>query len=393
MKKASIVWLLFWLVTSCAIGANTLATSATTKIADADRLIIYSGTVTDVSGGSIIVGPEIDASANGLAKKLIVIDDASSPSYGVAIVTANTLDSITYSPAAPFAVTTGDTVRVFAISPQLADVFAKLPSKAHFAGSNISTGDIEMDDASGNFSGSVGSVTGSVGSIGTDGITAASIADNAIDEGAIAAGAIANGTEATGWNDLSTTQANAEVDAALADINLDHFMKNAPAGGEITSNSALAKLAASDGNWTSFVNTDDSLQAQRENIDAIFDGAPTFAEAMDEHGYTTGRAEKIDKLAPLLLLNTTINGNPASNTSLVLTDGPPDDDALNGALVVITDESEPTQKSVGLVKNYDQATKTLTLVTDPEVFTFADGDQVEVIATGSPAALWLGGSP
>jgi hypothetical protein len=170
-------------------------------------------------------------------------------------------------------------------------------------------------------------------------------------------------------------------------------MKTALAGGEVTSNSALAKLAASDGNWNSFANADDSLQAQRENIDAIFDGAPTFAEAMDEHGYTTPRAEKIDTLAPSLLLSTTIDEEPTSQTSLVLAAGPPEDDALNGALVVITNSVDTSQKSVGLVKDYVAATKTLTLVTDPEIFTFADGDTVDVIASGSPAALWLGSSP
>ena len=100
-------------------------------------------------------------------------------------------------------------------------------------------------------------------------------------------------------------------------------------------------------------------------------------------------------MAPSLLLSTTIDGTPASNTSLVLADGSLVDDALNGALVIVTNESDPdhVKKAVGLVKNYDQATKTLTLVTDPGIFTFADEDQVDVIASGSPAALWLGGSP
>ncbi len=94
-----------------------------------------------------------------------------------------------------------------------------------------------------------------------------------------------------------------------------------------------------------------------------------------------------------LLLSTTVDGLPASNTSLVLSDGPSVDNSLTGALVIITDMSVSSQKAVGLVKSYDHTTKTLTLVTDPEIFTFADGDQIDVIATGSPAALWLGGSP
>src|SRR5574343_223896 len=116
---------------------------------------------------------------------------------------------------------------------------AKAPSKIYLTGTNNSDGDIQADEATGNYPGSVGSVagavgsvtgavgsvtgavgsvtgnvggnvTGSVGSVAAGGITAASIATNAIDADALAADAIA--------------EINATVDTALTDIHLDHLL-------------------------------------------------------------------------------------------------------------------------------------------------------------------------
>jgi hypothetical protein len=138
----------------------------------------------------------------------------------------------------------------------------------------------------------------------------------------------------------------------------------------------------------------DNLPPQ-DYFDDLFDGAPTFAEAMNGQGYTSARAEKLDHIAPSLLVSSTIDGTPSSQTEFVLADGPSNDDALNGSLIVITDDSVPAEikKAVGLVRDYDGDTRTVTLVVDPSGFTIADGNKVDVIATGSPAALWLGSNP
>lgn len=61
--------------------------------------------------------------------------------------------------------------------------------------------------------------------------------------------------------------------------------------------------------------------------------------------------------------------------------------------MIVTRDGETPKKAVAMVKRYDGTTKEVELVTDPEIFTFAEDDKVDVIATGSPAALWLGGSP
>jgi hypothetical protein len=165
----------------------------------------------------------------------------------------------------------------------------------------------------------------------------------------------------------------------------------AMANNVMTASAADSTLGTELGNAT-WATTTRTLSGDVNDFDELLDGAPTFADAMDEHGYTTGRAEKIDRLAPSLLLSTTVEV-AASQTSLELDEGPTEDDVFNGSLVIITDASEPAIKAVALIKDYDGDTKTITLVTDPEIFTITAEDSVDVIATGSPAALWLGSSP
>lgn len=71
---------------------------------------------------------------------------------------------------------------------------------------------------------------------------------------------------------------NAEVDTALADINLDHLMGAAVTGAAVADNSALARLVSDDAtaDWDSYNNQTDSLEAQQlaeavidNNVDAI----------------------------------------------------------------------------------------------------------------------------
>jgi hypothetical protein len=234
-------------------------------------------------------------------------------------------------------------------------IYAKLPSKSYLAGTNNSDGDIQLDEATGN------------------------------------------------WP--LSTQAKADVRAqsnlAIEDNNLDHLLKVAAVTGDVANNSVIAKVAAkgATADWATFDNTTDSLQAQRENIDTVLEGAPTFADAMNAQHYTVARADKLDNLdmavsavrnvTPSLLLNTTISGTPTSQTSFVLNAGPPDNGALNGAIVVVTSSTNPARKAVGLVKSYVASTKTVMLIADPGIYTMASGDSVDVIAAGAAVPLWL----
>ena len=88
----------------------------------------------------------------------------------------------------------------------------------------------------------------------------------------------------------------------------------------------------------------------------------------------------IDTIFPPGLLYSTDISTLASQTSFTLAEGSSDDDAYNGAMVIIRDQSEFDQRCVGLVSDYTGATRTITLAVDPGIFTIAAGDFIEIIA-------------
>lgn len=79
------------------------------------------------------------------------------------------------------------------------------------------------------------------------------------------------------------------------------------------------------------------------------------------------------------LIKTTI-ATLASQISFTLTAGSSDDDAYDGAMIVVTDQTTSTQKSVSYIKDYIGASRSVTLWIDPGIFTIAVGDTVEVYA-------------
>ena len=74
-------------------------------------------------------------------------------------------------------------------------------------------------------------------------------------------------TTTTNTDMLTAAAVNAEVDTALADIHLDHFIASADPGAVVANNSFLAKLVSKSATaaFTDYVNTTDSLQAIRDN--------------------------------------------------------------------------------------------------------------------------------
>ena len=158
---------------------------------------------------------------------------------------------------------------------------------------------------------------------------------------------------------ISLANINAEVDTALTDVNLDHLVGTATGIPAIPAGTYLDQIM--DDGTATFDRTTDSLQAIRDRGDAA---------------WTTGAGGT----PPDLLQSTTI-ATLASQTSFTLTAGSADDDAYNGAIAVITDQSTSTQKAVGIVSDYTGSTKTVTLQTDPGIFTMAVGDSIAIVAT------------
>jgi hypothetical protein len=91
------------------------------------------------------------------------------------------------------------------------------------------------------------------------------------------------------------------------------------------------------------------------------------------------------------VLNTTI-ATLAGQTSFTLTAGPADNNALVGCAVVVHDVASAVQIAVGIISAYTGSTKTVTLESDPAIFTMAAGDNVAVfLRRGSgTAAVFVG---
>jgi len=113
--------------------------------------------------------------------------------------------------------------------------------------------------------------------------------------------------------------------------------------------------------------------------------AQSLADLKDfaDTGYDPA-TNKVKGVSPELLQNTTI-ATLASQISFTLTAGSANDNAYNGARIIVTDAVTSTQKATALISNYIGATKTITLSADPAIFTMAAGDLVDIVAANNNA--------
>lgn len=77
------------------------------------------------------------------------------------------------------------------------------------------------------------------------------------------------------------------------------------------------------------------------------------------------------------ILDTTI-ASLSSQTSFTLTDGPAEDDAINGMWVAIHDVASAVQKAIAVISDYTGSSKTVTLAAAP-TFTIAATDNISVM--------------
>ncbi len=77
----------------------------------------------------------------------------------------------------------------------------------------------------------------------------------------------------------------------------------------------------------------------------------------------------------------------ASQTSFTLTAGPADDDALNGWVALVRDATTNLQMALGVISDYTGSTKTITLQSDPGIFTMAATDSIELFPSFSTSGL------
>lgn len=194
-----------------------------------------------------------------------------------------------------------------------------------------------------------------------------------------------------------------EVAAILADTN--ELQVDWTNGGrlDLLIDSIISKVDVVDGIVDNIlVDTGTTLDGKLDTIDNFID---------TEVASIVSKVDVIDGIVDSILVDTaeigaagaglTAIGNPstlqittiaslASQVSFTLTAGSADNDAYNGATIVITDQSTSTQKAVATVSDYVGSSRTVTLASDPGIFTMATGDTVNIIM--SPLSATIGES-
>lgn len=186
------------------------------------------------------------------------------------------------------------------------------------------------------------------------------------------AGGTGDQLTAVAWNAAWDAEVQSEANDALVALGLDHLVSASVSGTDVADDSIIAQMVSKSAtaDWDSFDNTSEALEALRDRGDAA---------------WTTGAGG-----SPPDILQTTTIATLASQTSFTLTAGSADDDAYNGALAIITDQSTSTQKAVGTVSDYTGASKTITLDSDPGIFTMAVGDSISLMAVPAGSGLTAG---
>ncbi len=156
----------------------------------------------------------------------------------------------------------------------------------------------------------------------------------------------------------STADVNAQCDASIETYKLDHLIAVADADDPVD-NSIIAKMAASDGDWSGFDNSTDSLEAVRDRGDA---------------DWSSGAAAN-----PNMLLEAEV-ATVNTQTSFTLASGSDEDDAYNDQAIVLYDDSNSDYPSVRVISDYTGSTKTVTIDSGAD-FTLGTDDSVKIFVT------------
>lgn len=141
----------------------------------------------------------------------------------------------------------------------------------------------------------------------------------------------------------------------------------------------LARLTSARGGYLDLLNTylDATISSRTKPADT--QARVTLVDTLTT--YTGNTPQTGDAYAVLAAhINKTTIATLSSQTSFTLTAGSANNGAYVGWLAVVTNASTATQKALGLVSAYTGASKTVTLATDPSIFTMAAGDTIILIA-------------
>ncbi|MCP4597148.1 hypothetical protein, partial [Neptuniibacter sp.] len=165
-------------------------------------------------------------------------------------------------------------------------------------------------------------------------------------------------TDVGNLNNVSAADVNAQCDAAIETYKLDHLISAAAAEDEVADNSIIARLAATEGDWSEFNDENHSLEALRVRGDAA---------------WSSGASN------PNVLLEAEV-ATVGSQTSFTLASGSDEDDAYNDQAIVLYDDSNSDYPSVRVVSDYTGASKTVTIDSGAD-FTLGTDDSVKIFVT------------
>ena len=159
--------------------------------------------------------------------------------------------------------------------------------------------------------------------------------------------------------DTVRIHAGASGDAQqIAQLDLD--ITTGPAGVVLGTNTLTASVLAADATTeiTAAVATSAALATVQSDLDAL--------------------------TRTIAIFDTTI-ATLATQVSFTLTAGPADDNAINGCMILVTDQADATQIAFAGIQDYAQATKTVTLDADPGIFAMAATDLATISCYGVSA--------
>ena len=140
-------------------------------------------------------------------------------------------------------------------------------------------------------------------------------------------------------------------------LKLDHLVAVADAD-DVVTDSVVAKLAASDGDWSGFDKATDSLEAIRDRGDG---------------DWSAGTAN------PNLLLEAEV-AVVTTQVSFTLASGSDEDNAYNDQAIVLYDDDNSDYPSIRVITDYVGGTKTVTIDAGAD-FTLGDDDSVKIFVT------------
>jgi len=176
-------------------------------------------------------------------------------------------------------------------------------------------------------------------------------------------GAAGAGLSAVPWNASWDAEVQSECNDALVAQKLDHLVAVADAD-DVVNDSIVAKLAASDGDWSGFDKATESLEAIRDRGDV---------------DWSAGAAANPNMLleAEVAVVN--------SQTEFTLATGSDVDDTYNDQAIVLYDDTNSDYPSIRVIENYVGATKTVTIDSGAD-FTLGADDSVKIFVTAPGTA-------